>query len=192
VCGRRKRWEPADAPAYLPLAVPVPRVPGFIGLGKIGCGLGAGAGDEGFGLAIVALTLSPGGQCGQPDRDFGDQRDDRASERPRVSSKLMLKSFREGQLVTVAAEGGTLDGIVVHVSSLVKLEAAVAEPERGPVFVTVHPKSLTARTEAGPADEALHRFIRRTATPGRAGPRGQPGQGRRGHTRAAGHRTTGK
>jgi hypothetical protein len=104
----------------------------------------------------------------------------------------VLKSFREGQLVTVAAEGGTLDGIVVHVSSVVKVEVAASKSEGGPVFRTVHPKALTARGEPGPGDEALRRFVRRAAVQARGGPRSGPGRGRRGHTRAAGHRTTGK
>jgi hypothetical protein len=104
----------------------------------------------------------------------------------------MLKSFREGQLVTVATEDGARDGIVVHVAGLVRVDAAVAEPEHGPVVLTLHPKAVTARTEPGEDDETLRRFIRRAATPGRGGPRGQPGRGARGHTRAAGHRTTGK
>ena len=104
----------------------------------------------------------------------------------------MLKSFREGQLVTVAADGGAVDGIVVHVPSLVKVEAAVAESEGAPVFRTVHPKALTPRSEPGPADESLRRLIRRASSPGRGGPAGGSGQARRGHTRASGHRTTGK
>ena len=109
-----------------------------------------------------------------------------------VSSAAVLKSFREGQLVTVAAEGGTIDGIVVHVSSLVKVEVVASEPEHGPVLRIVHPKVLTTRSEPAPGDDALRRFMRRAAVQGRGGPRGAPGQGRRGHTRAAGHRTTGK
>jgi hypothetical protein len=104
----------------------------------------------------------------------------------------MLKTFHEGQLVTVAAEDGAVDGIVVHVPSLVKVEVATAESEAGPVFRTVHPKVLTVRTESGPGDEALRRFTRRATVQGRSGPRSGPVRGRRGHTRAAGHRTTGK
>jgi hypothetical protein len=104
----------------------------------------------------------------------------------------MLKTFREGQLVTVEAQGAALDGIVVHVPSLVKVEVAASDPEHGPVFRTVHPKALTARSESQPGDELLRRFMRRAAVQGRGGPRSGPGGGRRGHTRAAGHRTTGK
>jgi hypothetical protein len=104
----------------------------------------------------------------------------------------MLKTFHEGQLVTVEEQGGTLDGIVVHVPSLVKVEVAASEPERGPVFRTVHPKALMARSESRPDDELLLRFIRRATVQGRGGPRSGPGRGRRGHTRPAGHRTTGK
>jgi hypothetical protein len=104
----------------------------------------------------------------------------------------MLKTFHEGQLVTLAGEDGAVDGIVVHVSSLVKVEVAASESEGGPVFRTVHPKMLTARSEPGPRDDAMRRFIRRAALAGRGGPRSGPGRARRGHARAAGHRTTGK
>jgi hypothetical protein len=104
----------------------------------------------------------------------------------------MLKTFREGQLVTVDVQGAALDGIVVHVPSLVKVEVAASDPEQGPVFRTVHPKALTARSESQPGDELLRRFMRRAGVQGRGGPRSGPGRGRRGHTRAAGHRTTGK
>ena len=41
----------------------------------------------------------------------------------------MLKTFREGQLVSVATDGGGLDGVVAHVPSLVKIEVAVEQPE---------------------------------------------------------------
>jgi hypothetical protein len=55
-------------------------VPGFIGLGKIGCGLGAGVGEEGFGTAISVAILSRGREIDQPDRDLGDQRNHGHSE----------------------------------------------------------------------------------------------------------------
>ena len=55
----------------------------------------------------------------------------------------MLKTFREGQLVRVAAEGGGLDGVVAHVASLVKVDVAVEQAGSGPVFRTAHPKTLT-------------------------------------------------
>ena len=104
-----------------------------------------------------------------------------------------MKSFREAQLVTVAgADGAALDGIVVHVPSLVKVEVAVFDAERGPVFRIVHPKVLTERTEESEHDEVLHRLIRRAPAGGRVGPRSGPAHGRRGHSRASGHRTTGK
>ena len=104
-----------------------------------------------------------------------------------------MKSFHEGQLVTVAAEGEELDGIVVHTPSLVKVEVVVSEDEGGAVFRTVHPKVLRARDAAGEHDEALRRVIRRTPA-SRAGSRGGPaaGRGQRGHSHVTGHRTTGK
>jgi hypothetical protein len=105
-----------------------------------------------------------------------------------------MKSFHEGQLVTVLMEGDELEGIVVHTRSLVKVEVAVPEAAGGPIFRTVHPKRLRARIAAGEHDDALRRLIRRTSSAGRAGPRTGPGSthGRRGHSQPSGHRTTGK
>jgi|tagenome__1003787_1003787.scaffolds.fasta_scaffold19005076_1 hypothetical protein len=124
-----------------------------------------------------------------------DRSDDRKGRCPPSDGSTLrrMKSFREGQLVTVAgADGAALDGIVVHVPSLVKVEVAVFDAERGPVFRVVHPKVLTERTESGEHDEVLHRLIRRAPAGGRVGPRSGPAHGRRGHSRASGHRTTGK
>jgi hypothetical protein len=104
----------------------------------------------------------------------------------------MMKSFHEGQLVTVAGEPEALDGIVVHAPSLVKVEVAVPDGDHGPIFRTVHPKLLRERTVAGEHDDALRRLIRRTASGGRGGPRTGPGSLRRGHSHPSGHRTTGK
>src|SRR5919201_5483411 len=105
-----------------------------------------------------------------------------------------MKSFREGQLVTVVGHDGELDGIVVHAPSLVKVEVALPDGERGPVFRTVHRKTLRQRSVAGEHDDALRRLIRRTPYAGRGGPRSGPAgaYGRRAHTQASGHRTTGK
>jgi hypothetical protein len=103
----------------------------------------------------------------------------------------MLKTFREGQLVTLATEGGGVDAVVAHVASLVKVEVAVEEAD-GPVFRTVHPKSLTPRDEPGPADEGLRRVIHRAAAPGHSAAGGSSGHGRRAHTRGAAHRPTGR
>jgi hypothetical protein len=105
-----------------------------------------------------------------------------------------MRSFREGQLVTLVADGAALEGIVVHAPSLVKVEVALPDAERGAVFRTVHPKMLRERGEAGEHDDALRRRIRRTPSAGRAGPRTGPGtgRGRRGHSNVSGHRTTGK
>jgi hypothetical protein len=94
-----------------------------------------------------------------------------------------MRSFREGELVTVVGDDGAAEGIVVHVTSLVKIEVAVHDAEHGPVFSSVHPKVLRERDSAGEHDEALRRAIR-------GGPGG--GHGRRGHAHASGHRTTGK
>jgi hypothetical protein len=103
-----------------------------------------------------------------------------------------MKSFHEGQLVTLVGEGSELDGIVVHAPSLVRVEVAVVDVERGALFRTVHPKALRERSEEGEHDDALRRRIRRTPSAGRGGPRNGPGGGRRAHSHVAGHRTTGK
>ena len=58
------------------------------------------------------------------------------------------------------------------------------------MFLTVHPKAVTAREDAVETDEALRRVIRRGAVAGRA--ESGSGRGRRAHTRVASHRTTGK
>lgn len=95
----------------------------------------------------------------------------------------------------VAAETGPqLDGIVFDTPSNSKVVVAVIDRGRGPVFRTVHPRTLSERTEPGADDRALNLLIRRTPPPTRGGGRGGSGagQGRSGHTRAAMHRTTGK
>jgi hypothetical protein len=103
-----------------------------------------------------------------------------------------MKAFHAGQLVTLVGERGELDAIVVHAPSLVKVEIAVADADRGAVFRTVHPKTLRERSVVGDQDDALRRRIRRTPSAGRAGPRSGPGRGGRGHSHVSGHRTTGK
>ena len=104
----------------------------------------------------------------------------------------MLKTFREGQLVSVATDDGSVDGVVAHVTSLVKVEVAVDQPGSGPLFRTAHPKSLAPRDEPGPADDALRRLIHRAAAPGHSDAGGASGRGRRAHSRAAAHRPTGR
>jgi hypothetical protein len=104
----------------------------------------------------------------------------------------MLKTFREGQLVSVAAEGGRLDGVVARVVSLVKVEVAVEQDRSGPVFRTAHPKTLTPRAEPGPADDALRSLIHRAASAGHSASRGGSARGRRAHTRGVAHRPTGR
>ena len=99
-----------------------------------------------------------------------------------------------GELVKVADGGPELDGIVFETPSRTKVVVAVVDPARGPVFRTVHPRTLAERTEEGSSDRVLHQLIRRTPTPGRRGGASGPSAhgGRPGHSRAAGHRTTGK
>jgi hypothetical protein len=106
-----------------------------------------------------------------------------------------MERTSDSELVTVADGGRELDGIVFDVASRSKVTVAVMDPARGPQFRTVHPDTLTERTEAGPDDRALSLLIRRTWRPARGG--SAPGgaaatRGQDGHTRAAMHRTTGK
>jgi hypothetical protein len=99
-----------------------------------------------------------------------------------------------GELVKVADGGPELDGIVFDTPSRSKVVVAVVDPSRGPVFRTVHPKTLTERTDEGSDDRALNLLIRRTPPPAfgttRGGTRG--GRALPGHARGAMHRTTGK
>jgi|SRR4051795_1932068 hypothetical protein len=99
-----------------------------------------------------------------------------------------------GELVKVTDGGPPVDGIVFDVPSRSKVIVAVVDPRRGPGFRTVHPKTLSERTEEGPDDRALLLLIRRTPSPARGAARGGTGAGpgRPGHRRAAMHRTTGK
>ena len=98
-------------------------------------------------------------------------------------------------LVTLSTSGAPIDAIVFDTPSRTKVVVAVMAPDRGPVFRTVNPKLLTARTEAGPDDAALHLLLRRTPSPVRGparGGAGQSGQGRSGFQRGAAHRSTGR
>jgi hypothetical protein len=105
-----------------------------------------------------------------------------------------MESTSAGELVKVASGGPVLDGIVFDTPSRSKVVVGVVDPGRGPVFRTVHPKTLTERTEEGPDDRALHLLVRRTPSPVHGAASGGVAAGREnpGHTRAAMHRTTGK
>jgi hypothetical protein len=105
-----------------------------------------------------------------------------------------MDSTSAGELVKVAAGGPELDGIVFDVPSRSKVVVAVVDPKRGPGFRTVHPNTLSERTEEGPDDRALQLLIRRTPSPVRGAARGGmgAGPGQPAHKRAAMHRTTGK
>jgi hypothetical protein len=105
-----------------------------------------------------------------------------------------METASVGELVRVADGGPQLDGIVFDTPSRTKVVVAVVDPGRGPVFRTVHPKTLSERTEEGPDDRALHLLLRRTPSPVRGAAAGgtAAGHGSPGHARAAMHRTTGK
>src|SRR5207237_6668159 len=99
-----------------------------------------------------------------------------------------MESTSPGGLVKVAGERGpALDGIVFDAPSRSKVVVAVVQPGRGPVLRTVHPATLTERTEAGPDDRALRLLIRRTPPPAHGAARGGAGagRGRPGHPRGA-------
>jgi hypothetical protein len=106
-----------------------------------------------------------------------------------------MEPTSDSELVTVAEGGRELDGIVFDAPSKTKVTVAVMDPTRGPQFRTVHPDTLTPRTEAGPDDRALSLLIRRTWQPARGGSaagQATAKRGQDGHARAAMHRTTGK
>jgi hypothetical protein len=99
-----------------------------------------------------------------------------------------------GALVTVAGDGPKLDGIVFDTPSRTKAVVAVVDAARGPIFRTVHPDTLSERSEEGADDRALRLLIRRTPPPARGAARDGAGvgRGRAGHARGTMHRTTGK
>jgi len=99
-----------------------------------------------------------------------------------------------GGLVKVAGDGPEVDGILFDTPSRSKVVVAVMDPARGPLFRTVHPRTLTERTEEGPDDRALRLLVRRTPPPARGTVSGgsASGRGTPGHVRQAMHRTTGK
>jgi hypothetical protein len=105
-----------------------------------------------------------------------------------------MESTSIGELVRVGGEGPELDGIVFDTPSRTKAVVAVVDPDRGPLFRTVHPRTLTERTAEGPDDRALRLLVRRTPSPGRTAARGGTtgGHGSPGYARGAMHRTTGK
>jgi hypothetical protein len=103
-------------------------------------------------------------------------------------------SPKPGDLVTVGSDGPDLDGIVFDTPSRSKVVVAVIDRSRGPVFRSVHPRSLSVRTQESSGDRALRLLVRRTPVPVRGGARGgtSSGRGSRGHMRGSMHRTTGK
>jgi hypothetical protein len=105
-----------------------------------------------------------------------------------------MEATSAGELVKVATGGPELDGIVFDTPSPAKVVVAVLDPGRGPVFRTVHPRSLRERTSEGADDKALRLLIRRTPPPVHGASGSGPAGARRqaGHTRAAAHRPTGR
>jgi hypothetical protein len=106
----------------------------------------------------------------------------------------LVETTTIGELVTVAGVGAAVDGIVFDSPSRSKVVVAVVDPDRGPVFRTVHPKVLTEREMEGSHDLALRLLIRRTAPPVQGGARGAVAgrKGRAGFSRGAAHRPTGR
>ncbi len=105
-----------------------------------------------------------------------------------------MESPAIGALVTVAGEHSETDGIVFDTPSRSKTVVAVMDDARGPVFRSVHPRTLTERETEGSSDKALRLLIRRTPSPTKGNPRAgsTQGHGSSGHTRATAHRATGK
>jgi hypothetical protein len=105
-----------------------------------------------------------------------------------------MESIGAGELVKVADDGSGLDGIVFDTPSSSKVIVAVVDRARGPVFRTVHPSTLSTRSEESPDDRALRLLVRRTPPPVHGVARGGSGGGRgqAGHSRGAAHRPTGR
>src|SRR3954469_24299439 len=103
-----------------------------------------------------------------------------------------MTSAGVGEMVKVTNGGPPLDGIVFDAPSAKKVVVAVVDPGRGPVFRTVHPEMLSARTDESTHDRALRLLIRRTPPPAHRSPRDAAGagRGRAGHARGASHRTS--
>jgi hypothetical protein len=112
----------------------------------------------------------------------------------RPSTLLAMESIGAGDLVKVADDGRELDGIVFDTPSSSKVIVAVIDRTRGPVFRTVHPSTLSPRTEDSPDDRALRLLVRRTPPPVHGAARGgsSGGPARAGHFRGAAHRPTGR
>jgi hypothetical protein len=105
-----------------------------------------------------------------------------------------MESIGAGELVKIIDGGPELNGIVFDAPSSSKVIVAIVDRARGPVFRTVHPDTLTTRTEESPDDRALRLLIRRTPPPvhGAARGGGAGGRGRAGHPRGVAHRPTGR
>jgi hypothetical protein len=105
-----------------------------------------------------------------------------------------MESIGAGELVTLTDGGPGLAAIVFDTPSSSKVVVAVVDRVRGPVFRTVHPTTLSTRTEESPDDRALRLLVRRTPPPVHGAARGGSagGQGRAGHPRGAAHRPTGR
>lgn len=106
-----------------------------------------------------------------------------------------MDSIAIGDLVTVNGPGAPAEGLVFDMPSATKAVVAVVDPRRGPVFRSINPQTLTARTTAGQHDQALRMLIRRTPPPlpgnGHATANGG-GKGAAGFTRGSAHRPTGR
>lgn len=101
-----------------------------------------------------------------------------------------MKPLRAGQLVTVTDDGATFDGIVAQTPSILKLVVVVPDEKGEPVLRTFHRSALRERSRAGEHDTALRRALGKASAGGHDGARSA--QGRRGHTRAPAHRSTGR
>jgi hypothetical protein len=105
-----------------------------------------------------------------------------------------MEAVSPGELVTFSEGGPPADAIVFDTPSRSKVVVAIVDATKGPVFRTVHPRTLTAREEEGPDDRALHLLLKRTPPPARGSGGGGPRGGRAlpGHSRGAAHRPTGR
>jgi hypothetical protein len=111
-----------------------------------------------------------------------------------LSKLACVDSVAVGDLVTLTGPGAPLDGLVFDTPSRAKAVVAVVDPQRGPMFRIVHPRTLTARAAEGGDDAALRLLVRRTPAPTRGSGQnaGNAIRGSAGFARGSSHRTTGK
>jgi hypothetical protein len=106
-----------------------------------------------------------------------------------------MKSFRAGQLVTVAEDEGASPAIVFDTSHLPRVVVASLDDDEQAVLRTVALGRLRPRRDGDPADRRLREFISAASAEARAGAPGSGGnvlKGRPAHSGPRMHRPTGR